>query len=239
MTELPLVFLGGLLGSSHCVGMCGGFAIMVGMATRSCRQNLAAQLVYSAGRIATYTTIGGAAGFAGWRLVQKAPALTIIPAILSLVAGGLLIVEGLYATGLVRRRQPRSGGITGCLAGSMFGELLRMPGLGGAFSAGLVTGLLPCGLVYAFVALAASSHDLVKGMGTMAAFGLGTVPLMVAAGTGSMLLTVERRKWLYRAAAWCVIATGMLTIVRGYGFLAKSSAPPAERCPFCRGVESK
>lgn len=238
MTEWPLVFLGGLLGSSHCVGMCGGFAMMVGMATRSCRQNLAAQLFYSAGRIATYSAIGGVAGFAGWRLVEKTPALTMIPAILSLLAGGLLIVEGLFATGLVRRRQPRSGGVMGCLAGSVFGELLRTPGRGGAFTAGLVTGFLPCGLVYAFVALAASSHDLLKGIGTMAAFGLGTVPLMVLAGTGSMLLTVERRKWLYRAAAWCVIATGVLTVVRGYGFLS-SSAPPAERCPFCHDAGSK
>ena len=236
MTDLPLIFLGGLLGSSHCIGMCGGFALMVGMTTRSCRQNLAAQLLYSAGRIATYSVIGGMAGFAGWRLVQKAPALTAIPAVFSLLAGALLIVEGLFATGLIRRRQPRSGGAVGCLAGSMFGSLLRTPGLGSAFTAGLLTGLLPCGLVYAFVALAASTHDLLSGIATMAAFGLGTVPLMVATGVGSTLMTLERRKQLYRVAAWCVVATGALTIVRGYGFLSSPSAPPAERCPFCHSA---
>lgn len=238
MTDLPLIFLGGLLGSSHCIGMCGGFALMVGMTTRSCRQNLAAQLLYSAGRITTYSMIGGTAGFAGWRLVQKAPALTAIPAILCLLAGVLLIVEGLFATGLLRRRQPLSGGAIGCLAGSMFGSLLRTPGLGSAFTAGLLTGLLPCGLVYAFVALAASTHDLLGGIGTMTAFGLGTVPLMVAAGAGSTLMTTERRKKLYRVAAWCVVATGVLTVVRGYGFLSSPATPPADRCPFCQTAAS-
>ena len=53
MIELPLVFLGGLLGSAHCVGMCGGFALTIGLGARDVAANVCRQLVYTAGRIFT------------------------------------------------------------------------------------------------------------------------------------------------------------------------------------------
>ncbi|AMV20146.1 sulfite exporter TauE/SafE family protein [Planctomyces sp. SH-PL14] len=233
MSELPLVFLGGLLGSSHCVGMCGGFALLVGMSTTSCRQNVAAQLVYSSGRLMTYTVLGGAAGLAGGRLVERVPALANAPAILSLLAGLFLIGEGLFATGVIRRRRPRSGPAAACLAGPLFGAILRTPGFQNVFTAGVLTGLLPCGLVYAFLSLAASTHDLLRGMTTMTMFGLGTMPLMLLTGSGAMLLGPEARKRLFRAAAWCVVATGLLTAWRGYQFWNAPVEPGATPCPFC------
>lgn len=233
MTELPLVLMAGVLGSAHCVGMCGGFAVMVGMSATSCRRNVATQLVYSLGRLMSYTTLGGAAGFAGWRIVECAPALANVPAILSLLAGLFLIVEGFLAAGLIRRRQPRSGAAAACLVGPVFAGILRTPGFQNTFTAGILTGLLPCGLVYAFLSLAASTHDLLRGMATMLAFGIGTIPLMVLTGSGTMLLRPESRKRLYRVAAWCVVATGALTAYRGYSFLGASPERRSAVCPFC------
>jgi sulfite exporter TauE/SafE len=238
MTELPLVMLAGLLGSSHCVGMCGGFAVMVGMSTTTCRQNVVTQVVYSLGRVMTYSTMGAGAGFLGWRLVERAPLLANVPAVLCILAGLFLVVEGMFATGFIRRRSPRSGLGVPCLAGPLFAAILKTPGFQNAFSAGILTGLLPCGLVYAFLSLAASTHDLFRGMGTMAAFGLGTIPLMVLTGSGTMLLSVEARKRLYRVAAWCVVITGLLTVYRGYAFLRSTPAAPAASCPFCRSAEA-
>ncbi len=232
MTPWWLVTLGGLLGSSHCVGMCGGFAALVGMRTRSFVGNLRAQLIYSGGRIMSYVTLGGAAGFMGQRISASLPKVINIPAVLCLIAGVFLVREGLFASGLFRRRVTGTSS-SGCLMGPVFSTILKTPGASNTFSAGILTGLLPCGLVYAFISLAASSGDLLKGMGTMLAFGIGTVPLMVVTGCGTALLSWTGRQWLWKFAAWSVIATGLLTIGRGWAFLQMESETRPVACPFC------
>ncbi len=78
-----------------------------------------------------------------------------------------------------------------------------------------MTGLLPCGLVYGFLALACSTASLPRGAATMAAFGLGTVPLMVLTGTGASLVSMVTRRRLLRFAAWCVVLTGIVSLARG------------------------
>lgn len=234
MTPWWLVFLGGLLGSAHCIGMCGGFAAIIGLNTGSLAGNLRAQLVYSTGRLMSYGTLGAVAGYAGKRIVAAAPGMANVPAILCLIAGLFLLREGLSATGIWPRRiHGTSTG--GCLLGPMFSTILRTPGARNCFVGGLVTGLLPCGLVYAFVSLAASSSDLLHGLTIMLAFGAGTVPIMVVTGCGPSLLTWSARQWLWKAAAWSVVLTGLLTIGRGAAFLqaAVQSKPAATACPFC------
>lgn len=235
MIEYPLILLGGLLGSSHCVGMCGAFAMLVGMNRPTVRENVIAQLSYSAGRLLTYSTMGAVAGYLGLRLVKSAPKLLNIPATLCLLAGVLLVIEGLFATGLLKRKGTKSSVQGGCLMSPLFATMLRMPGMRNAFSAGLLTGMLPCGLLYAFLSLAASTGDMLRGMAVMSVFGLGTVPLMVLTGAGAMLLQLATRERLMRAAAWCVILTGVLTVWRGGAFLkaANSANDQTPACPFC------
>lgn len=237
MLELPLVLVSGLLGSSHCVGMCGGFAMLIGMGQPSVRRNLLAQLAYSGGRIFTYSVLGAIAGAIGLKLSQHTTGIVQLPAALCVVAGLFLVVEGLSAAGFELRRWRKSrGNQGGCLAIPLFAAMLKSPGLHNAFSAGLLTGFLPCGLVYAFLALAASMGNVVYGMLLMAVFGVGTVPLMVLTGTTASLLSVVKRRKLMHVAAWCVVLTGALTVARGLGFLdlfpsvADMSGP---RCLFC------
>jgi hypothetical protein len=232
MTTWWLVMLGGLLGSSHCVGMCGGFAAIVGLRTDSLAGNLRAQLVYSLGRLMSYGTLGAIAGFAGRRLADSLPTMINVPAVLCVLAGLFLLREGLLATGLFRRRLAGAS-TSGCLMGPLFSTLLRAPGARNTFVAGVVTGLLPCGLVYAFVSLAASSSDLLQGLGTMLAFGVGTVPLMVITGCSAGLLSLTNRQRLWKLAAWSVVATGLLTLGRGAAFLRMDSEPKPVVCPFC------
>ncbi len=227
-----LTMLGGLLGSSHCVGMCGGFAAVIGLQTGSLLGNLRAQLSYSSGRLMSYGTLGAIAGFAGQRIAQSLPGGINIPAVMCIFAGLFLLREGLLATGLLRRRVTGSS-TSACLLGPMFSTILKTPGLRHTFVAGIITGLLPCGLVYAFISLAASTGDLLQGLATMVAFGLGTVPLMVATGCGTALLSWAARQRLWRFAAWSVIATGLLTVVRGVGFLNLAAEPKPAVCPFC------
>ena len=232
MIELPLIFISGILGSSHCIGMCGPFALTIGESAPSWQDNLLRQLIYSVGRIFTYTCMGAVAGFGGMRLAAYAPNFINIPAALAIIAGAFLIFQGAQAAGLLRKRSV-VGSTTPCLGGTLLGSFLRGQGKLTTFLAGIFTGFLPCGLVYAFLTLAAGTADLVMGAATMVAFGVGTMPVMFATGFSSSLLTIRMRKRLFQLAAWCVILAGVVSIVRGVGFAATTPDPDPTSCPFC------
>ncbi len=236
--ELPLIFLGGLLGSSHCVGMCGGFVVALGGSAENARANLARQTVFSLGRVMTYTTFGAFAGVAGLWVTHRFSAMTWLQAALGILAGVLLILQGLHAAGLLGRKKATQGT---CLAAGAFRSLLLSKKLSHALVAGMLTACIPCGLVYAFLALAASAHSLPWGAATMLVFGLGTVPLMMAIGGGVSLMSIRFRQRMLRIAAWCVIITGIMAMARGVYAIPLDnatgieSAPPA--CPLCAGKE--
>jgi sulfite exporter TauE/SafE len=235
MIELPLVLLGGLLGSAHCVGMCGGFALTVGLGARNQAANVRRQLVYSCGRVFTYAFLGSAAGFAGFWFVQQTRALVHAQVGLSLLAGALLTVQGLLALGVFRRRGagwPGIGPRPPCPAGTLVGAFLSSPRWTDVFVAGVLNGLLPCGLVYSYLSLASSTASLPGGLATMLAFGAGTVPVMVLTGTGSSLLSYAARRGLFQLAAVCVLLTGVLAIARGVAFLEHGHGASAS-CPAC------
>jgi len=235
MIELPLVFLGGLLGSAHCVGMCGGFAVSIGLGSRSIAANIRRQLVYTAGRIFTYSFFGVAAGYAGFWIAGKANLWINAQAALSLIAGLLLVAHGLLALGIVPHRfWPRlPGGGSVCLAGSFVGSFLASPRLSSVLVAGVLTGFLPCGLVYGYLALASSSANIGVGLLTMCLFGAGTAPLMILAGAGGSLLSHAARRNLMRISAICVALTGLISIGRGILFIQLTPAPEVVRCLFC------
>ncbi len=235
MIELPLVFLGGLLGSAHCVGMCGGFALSIGIGSRGFAANLRRQLVYTAGRIFTYSFFGVVAGYAGLWLASRAHWWSNAQAALSVAAGVLLVGQGLLALGYMPRRfWPKAApGGSICLAGTFVGQFLASPRLSHVLLAGVFTGFLPCGLVYGFLALASSSANIWDGLLTMSLFGAGTAPLMILAGTGSALFSHAARRNLMRISAVCVGLTGLISIVRGILFVQTTAAPEVVRCLLC------
>src|SRR5262249_8456294 len=154
MIEWPLIFLGGLLGSSHCVGMCGAFALTIGLVTPSAAANARRQLAYSLGRIFTYAFAGAVAAFAGMRLRQLSASGCHAQTILAIVGGALLVVQGLHSAGILPRFWKNRTGAGYCPSQSLFRSFLMAPGWHNAFLAGLLTGFLPCGLVYAYLVLA-------------------------------------------------------------------------------------
>ncbi len=235
MIELPLIFLGGLLGSAHCVGMCGGFAVSIGLGSRSLAANIGRQLVYTAGRIFTYSFFGVVAGYAGFWVAGKANLWINAQATLCLIAGALLVAHGLLALGMVPRRiwprVPAAGSV--CLAGTFVGPFLSSPRVANVLVAGVLTGFLPCGLVYGYLALASSSANIGEGLLTMCLFGAGTAPLMILAGAGGSLLSHAARRNLMRISAICVTLTGMISILRGILFVQLTPAPEVVRCLFC------
>jgi sulfite exporter TauE/SafE len=231
MLELSLVFVAGILGTAHCLGMCGPFALTIGSAASTWPSALARQSAYSAGRIFTYGFLGTAAGFCGSQMVQIWPAVLNVPAILAIVAGSFIVYQGLKAIGLFRSRGVHGQSMP-CLAGGLLGSFLRQRKISGVFLAGIFTGLLPCGLLYGMLALAMSSRSMVWGGLTMAVFGLGTVPAMMLAGISGWLMDLATRRRLYGFAAWCLILTGGISVVRGVSFLV-ADPQQSSGCPMC------
>jgi sulfite exporter TauE/SafE len=233
MTELPLIFVGGLLGSYHCIGMCGPLALALGVTEEGLVANLRRQLVFSAGRILTYGFGGTLAAYAGWWLGRWPAAAFNAQAVLAIVAGAALVLLGLAGAGLVPQLRFGRFAPQSCAAAKGLKTLLTAPGLGSAFLAGVFTGFIPCGLVYAFLAVAASTGDVLRGWLTMVAFGAGTVPLMVLAGSSGSLISVAARARVLRIAAGCVVVVGVISIARGAGYLSLSSGGLPASCPFC------
>jgi sulfite exporter TauE/SafE len=86
-----ILIVGGLLGSGHCVGMCGGFALALGSGGCGFTGNLRRQLTYCLGRVFTYAAAGAVIGYGGWRLASLAPMVNV-QGLLCVAAGVLLIV---------------------------------------------------------------------------------------------------------------------------------------------------
>ncbi len=231
MTELPLIFVGGLLGSSHCLGMCGPLAIALGVPSHNLSHNFRRQLFFSVGRLSTYGFMGALSAFAGLWLSQWTWLATSAQGLLAVIGGAVLVVLGLTTAGILPRL--KAGWITpnSCAAASWLKSLLLSPSKLSALLAGVFTGFIPCGLVYGFLAVAAASGDVLRGWLIMTTFGAGTMPLMLLAGCGATLISIATRARLLRLAAWCIVVTGVISIARGAGDLR--GAAPAKSCPFC------
>ena len=219
MTVLAGALLG-LLGSGHCVAMCGPLILAVGTPARE--QPLPARLVrvgsYHAGRVSTYAMLGVVAGAAGSLM-----ALAGLGRVLALGAGMLLIVAGL-GPALLRRWPAWTGpwmGVVARAGAAARGWQASHP-ITGPFAAGLANGLLPCGMVYAALATALAAGTIEQAIWTMAAFGAGTVPALAGLSLGAAQISPDWRRWLSRAAPIGLALVGVLLLVRGL------TPPPAE-----------
>lgn len=213
MTEFLAVFLGGFLGSAHCVGMCGGLAALVGIPACSKQTALVRQLIYSAGRIFTYSFLGMITGYVGTRIAISSSDLAGAQRWFSISAGVIMIMIGFSTLGWMRLRFTLPGAFERSFV-TLFRQFLGGESHSTIFLAGVLNGFLPCGLVYAFLALALASSGPIQGSLLMAVFGLGTVPAMTVVGCGSSFVSHHLRSRIYRVAACLVILTGGLTIYR-------------------------
>ena len=203
------------MGSAHCIGMCGGFAVAIGASDIPLRRILMRQGLYSAGRVCTYAFLGAVGGFAGLYLSGVKTPLIGAQHIFSFLSGLVMLVVGLSVLSPFRFHWKWLAIITGWIA-PIFCRLLGARGRLGFFIAGLANGFLPCGLVYAFLAGAVASSDLLRGMLLMTFFGLGTLPAMIAVGCGGKVLSHTARLRAYRVAACMVIIYGVVTITRAF-----------------------
>ncbi len=206
---MPLwtAFILGLVGSLHCAGMCGPLALALPVTGRTRASFLAGRLAYNFGRIATYAFLGAVFGLLGHTI-----ALAGLQRSLSITAGAAVLL-GLIASS--RRVLSLAGARAVGRLRSAFGPLLQRRTVPALFALGLLNGLLPCGLVYVACAGAVAAGSVPAAFLSMVAFGLGTTPMMLAAGLlGAKLQPSLRFRlgWLVPASLACV---GVLLILRG------------------------
>jgi uncharacterized protein len=241
MIEALLIVAGGLLGSAHCVGMCGGLVLSLGTARlgpppagwlRFFSADLARQLIYALGRVQTYALLGAMAGYGGWRLLAAPHVLVNMQAVLSMLAGLLLLAQGIITVGWWPFH--RTSSVRGyCTGATFFASWLDATRASNVFLGGMINGLLPCGLVYGYLALAASSGAMLRGATTMLLFGLGTIPALALVGCGGAVIGMRWRQRLFWLAGWCIVLTGLITLIRGIAFVQWNGSAAPENCPFC------
>lgn len=213
------VFLIGLLGGTHCVGMCGGIvsALTVRLPNQE-RRDWPLQLAYNGGRITSYTAAGafmGSIGSLGLLLNNLLP----VQMTLYVLANLMLVGLGLYLIGLTQALGwlERGGQQLWNRLQPLTVRFLPARSPRQAFPLGLLWGFLPCGLVYSVLATALVSGSAMRGAGLMLAFGLGTLPNLLLAG----MLLKRVREFTRRPAVR--IVTGLLVLSFGVFGLANAT----------------
>ena len=177
MIESLLIVAGGLLGSGHCIGMCGGFALTLGSPRRSPGEPRCANACTLSGASPSTSWQGRSSASAVGNSAERAWASCNVQAGLSIVAGLVSDCGGRSSRRAWCRGRSRSKGDVP--ASTCSRRCCRRRICQSVFVGGLVNGLLPCGLVYAYLALAASAGNLFAGAAVMGLFGLGTMPALI------------------------------------------------------------
>jgi hypothetical protein len=218
-----MLFAAGFAGSFHCVGMCGGFACTLGRDPSGHGATVLRHLLYNSGRLTTYCFLGGLAGALGQVIcTPQGTAVSMLSGsldaaqrLLAIVAGLLMIAMALQFFGLLRRFHRLAIGFGSSTLAASLRSLLTAPGHAAPLAFGVFNGFLPCPLVYAFVAQAASAAGALPGFLTMASFGLGTFPAMLMmGGVGLVLPSAWRQRGVWLAGS-CILLLGLITIGRG------------------------
>lgn len=220
---LITAFLTGLAGGVHCVAMCGGIVAALNVRAappldrpRSGRGGLGRQLGYSLGRIASYAVAGAIAGGAGslGRFYEE-----VLPAqlLLSVAANAIVILLGLYLAGLGTAvlALERAGAVVWRGLTRLGARLAPADTWPRSLAVGAAWGSLPCALVYSVLATALLSGSALRGAAVMGAFGLGTLPNLlavgVAAGSLQRFLRAPRARL---AAGLAVVVLGIIGLAR-------------------------
>jgi uncharacterized protein len=201
----------GLLGSLHCIGMCGPIALALPVVSNSRSSRVTGVFIYNIGRVFTYSLLGFAFGLLGKTFIIAGyqQALSIVLGILILV---ILISPGGYAhnskfTSIVFKPVVKLK--------SALGKLFTQKSYGSLFSIGILNGLLPCGLVYTAIAGAIAVAEPMKAGLFMALFGLGTVPAMLSLSLAGQKISMGVRNKFRRVSVVFVSAMAVLLILRG------------------------
>jgi len=221
--ELLTGFLVGLLGSFHCIGMCGPIAI----ALPKTNNPVTSRLIYNFGRIITYSMLGLLFGLLGSRLEMFG-----LQRIIS-ISLGILIILTVITPVSYRIRVSNSLGLykpIGILK-MYFGRMLKTHTISSMLVIGLLNGLLPCGFVYIGITGAIAVGSTLNGMLFMAMFGLGTLPVMLGTSLIGSAININLRQKLTRLLPALSIVLAIIFILRGLNLGIPYLSPKLEHKP--------
>ena len=213
-----ILFVIGLLTSVHCIGMCGGINISQTL-TKSSREEpnkLKPSFMYNAGRLISYTLLGGIIGAIGSVLSFSGSAKGLV----AIIAGCLMIIMALNMLNVfpaLRKLNPRIPKVCAGLVGKSANR--------GPFIVGLLNGLMPCGPLQAMQLYALGTGSFIAGAASMFFFGLGTVPLMFGLGAISSFLSGQFTRKMMKAGAVLVMVLGIIMLGRGLSLSGISMFP--------------
>lgn len=217
LSIITIAFLGSF---GHCVGMCGGIVIAYSSTKVQQQWNKleqsSAHILYSFGRVVTYSILGAIFGLIGSVVTfsNSANGILLFIAGTAMVLAGLSLLGKLKFLTLIEHSVSKSSWYQ-----TNFKVLLASQTLFSFFLLGMLNGLLPCGFVYFFAITAASTADPLYGALVMAIFGLSTIPAMFSLGFFVGLFKQSAlRNIMIKLAAISVLLYGGYTIYNGYNY---------------------
>lgn len=210
-----------MIGFGHCIGMCGGIVVAystskIDTASSITRQTIS-HLAYNFGRVTTYTIFGVIFGLLG-----KAFTFSMATkGILFIITGLLMILTGLAIAGGIKILNTSTWSLSKqSWFKTLFLQLLQNKSISSFYFLGLLNGLIPCGPVYAFAIVAASTANPLYGAIVMFVFGLGTIPGLLFLGSlANFLQRGNLRSAIMKIGAFMIIVYGIWTIFKGYNFI--------------------
>ncbi|WP_439130567.1 sulfite exporter TauE/SafE family protein [Polaribacter sp.] len=212
----------GLLGSFHCIGMCGPIAFMLPVDRENSVKSFFQIISYHLGRLFTYSLIGLLFGFLG-----KGFYFFGFQQQLSIIVGILMILTIIFPTILQKLSVSKKISTVILKIKNSLGKELKKKGNDTFFTIGFLNGFLPCGLVYMAVFGAITTSNAFTGSLYMFLFGLGTIPLMTAFVYLGNFTKGNFRKNIQRVIPAMVVFIGALFIIRGLGLGIPYISPAA------------
>ncbi|WP_423129149.1 sulfite exporter TauE/SafE family protein [Gaoshiqia sp. Z1-71] len=225
MADLITPLTLGLLGSFHCIGMCGPIAVALPLRSHSWLSKISGGLLYNLGRTLTYALLGILFGLLG-RGIQLAG----FQQWTSILLGILMILSVLFPY-FFRQKISIGNLFTGYAARliSNLQQLFRKHDWSSLFLIGLLNGLLPCGLVYVAVAGAINTNQVTDGALFMALFGLGTIPMLLAVSLTGNAISAGLRSKMRKLVPYFVVLLGILFVLRGLSLGIPYVSPKSEK----------
>ncbi|MCH4824470.1 sulfite exporter TauE/SafE family protein [Gramella lutea] len=203
----------GLLGSFHCIGMCGPIAFLLPLDRENNLRRLLQIFLYHSGRIFSYAVIGLAFGIVG-----KGLSLFGLQQQLSIIMGTIMLLLVLIPKRKLGKLNPENAGFKFVSnLKNHLGKELQKKKPDTFFTVGFLNGFLPCGLVYMAVLGAIAGGSALEGSLYMVLFGLGTIPLMTSAIWLSNIISLKSRKYIRRFIPLFVGVIAIMFILRGLG----------------------
>jgi len=213
----------GLMGSFHCIGMCGPIALSLPLRGKNFTQKITGGLLYNLGRTATYGVMGAIFG-----LIGQSFHLLGFQQWISVIMGSLMIVSVLLPILFKNTFRINLEFFTVRLRRGIQ-QLFKERSYKGLFLIGLGNGLLPCGLVYLAIAGAIGAGSVSLGIAFMVCFGLGTLPMMLLISWIGNVFTLAIRNKMNKLIPYIVVIIGIIFILRGLTLGIPYLSPPKEK----------